>query len=64
MVKGHIYLLASVQNNHKTLGEITCYTIASFPGPCTIFCCTKDTKGPVSFAHVHDVKSRKVVERT
>ena len=38
--------------------------IASFPGPCTAFGCTKEREGPGMFSHVRDVKGRKVVERT
>ena len=38
-------------------------TVASFPGPCTAFVCTKERGGPGMFLHVRDVEGRKVVER-
>ena len=38
--------------------------VASFPGPCTTFGCTKECGGPGMFPHVRDIEGRKVVERT
>ena len=44
---------------------LCCYSlVASFPGPCAAFGCTKERGGPGMFPHVRDVKGRKVVERT
>ena len=39
-------------------------SLASFPGLCAAFGCTKERGGPGMFPHVRDVEGRKVVERT
>ena len=39
-------------------------SVASFPGPHTVFGCTEERKGPGMFPHVRDIEGREVVERT
>ena len=36
------------------------YVVASFPGPCAAFGCTKEREGPGMFLHARDVEGRKV----
>ena len=44
----------------KTFFDIS----ASFPGPHTTFGCMKEHGGPGMLPHMHDIKGRKVIERT
>ena len=52
---------------HELLGSIilSAYSkyIASFPGLCAAFSCTKECGGPGTFPHMGDIKGRKTVER-
>ena len=57
-------ICCSVIMGHDVVRIGIASALASFPGPCAAFGCTKERDGPGMFPHVRDIKGRKVVERT